>query len=195
MWAGPVHTGLMSKRRIGLVVAWVAATATATVLASQAVALVRDQVTDRPSRVATTLALDATTSTTDTTDPTVQPPPPVSTTGFAATTTTTTGEGTSTTNPGGTTTSTSIPPQTTASANQEDTFYGTGGWATVRCAGDDATLVTYAPNPGYRVEIESAGPEKVEISFEASGDDRESTLEVRCDSGVLQPRIDEHDDD
>ena len=193
MRAGPVHTGLMSKRRVGLVVAWVAATATATVLASQAVALVRDQVTDRPSRVATTLALDATTSTTDTT---VQPPPPVSTTGSTATTTATTGAGTtSTTHPGGTTTSTSIPPPTTASTNQEDTFYGTGGWATVRCAGDDATLVTYAPNPGYRVEIESAGPEKVEISFEASGEDRESTLEVRCDSGVLQPRIDEHDDD
>ncbi len=56
-------------------------------------------------------------------------------------------------------------------------------------------LVTYAPNPGYRVDIESAGPEKVEIKFDASGDDHESTLEVRCDAGVLKPTIDEHDDD
>jgi hypothetical protein len=33
------------------------------------------------------------------------------------------------------------------------------------------------------------------IKFEASGDDHESQLEVSCDSGVLKPKIDEHDDD
>jgi hypothetical protein len=56
-------------------------------------------------------------------------------------------------------------------------------------------LITYAPNPGFRVEIESAGPEKVEIKFEASGDAHESQLEVRCDSWVLKPKIDENEDD
>ena len=57
------------------------------------------------------------------------------------------------------------------------------------------SLTTYAPNPGYQVEIESAGPEKVEVKFEASGDDHESKLEVRCHDGVLDPKVDEHEDD
>ena len=184
----------MRKRRFGLLIAWVAATATATLLASQAVALVRDQVTDRPSRVATTLALETTTSTTAVTASTNQPPLSRSTTTLAATTTTTVADTTSTSKPLVTTTSTTPPTSTTASVGQEDTFYLAGGWATIRCSGSDAMLVTYAPNPGYRVDIESAGPEKVEIKFEASGDDHESKLEVRCDAGVLKPKVEEHDD-
>ena len=186
----------MKKRRFGLFAAWVAATAMATVLASQAVALVRDQVTDRPSRVATTLALETTTSTND---------PPTTTDGLAlpssttttqvGTTSTASSATTSSTQPEETTTSTTSTTSTTTGANQEETFYVTGGWATVRCTGNDVALTTYAPNPGYKVEIKSAGPEKVVIKFEASGDDHESQLEVRCDSGVLKPGIDEHEDD
>lgn len=185
----------MKKRRIGLLAAWVAATAMATILASQAVALVRDQVTDRPSRVATTLALETTSSTAV---------PPTTADGFALPSTTTTRVGTTSTAASATTSSTqpavattTTPPttSTTTGANQEETFYLTGGWATTRCAGNDVALTTYAPNPGYKVEIKSTGPERVEITFEASGDDHESQLEVRCQSGVLKPKIDEHEDD
>ena len=195
----------MKKRRFGLFAAWVAATAMATVLASQAVALVRDQVTDRPSRVATTLALETTTSTNDpptTTDGLALPSSTTTTqvgttsTASSATTSSTQPEETTTSTPATTpTTSTTSTTSTTTGANQEETFYVTGGWATVRCTGNDVALTTYAPNPGYKVEIKSAGPEKVVIKFEASGDDHESQLEVRCDSGVLKPGIDEHEDD
>lgn len=186
----------MKKRRIGLLAAWVAATAMATVLASQAVALVRDQVTDRPSRAATTLALETTTSTTG--PPTTADAlalPSSTTTSRGGTTSTTVTATTSSTQPAATTTTKPPTTSTTTGANQEETFYLTGGWATVRCAGNDVALTTYAPNPGYKVEIKSAGPEKVEITFEASGDDHESQLEVRCDSGVLKPKINEHEDD
>lgn len=186
----------MKKRRIGLLAAWVAATAMATILASQAVALVRDQVTDRPSRVATTLALESTSSTTvppTTTDGLALPSS--TTTTQVGTTSTAASATTSSTQPAVTTTSTPPTTSTTTGTNQEETFYPTGGWATVRCTGNDVQLTTYAPNPGFRVEIESAGPEKVEIKFEASGDDHESQLEVRCDSGELKPKIDEHEDD
>lgn len=65
----------------------------------------------------------------------------------------------------------------------------------MQCSGDDVALVTYAPNPGYRVEIESAGPTKVEIKFEATGDEHESALEARCDDGILNPKIEEGDHD
>jgi cytoskeletal protein RodZ len=184
----------MTRRRIGLLVAWAAATAIATLLASQAVAMVRDQVTDRPSRVATTLALETTTSTTE---PSTTTPPPslVTTTTLSEPTTATVPATTSTTQVDVATTSTPTTTSTTTPSNQEQTFYLTGGWATVRCAADDVSLATYAPNPGYQVEIESAGPNRVEIKFEESGGDGESRLEVRCDDGVLDPSYEEHEDD
>lgn len=186
----------MNKRRFGLVVAWVAATAMAMLLASQAVALVRDQVTDRPSRVATTLASETTTSTTAS--------PATSTPSSSQPSTTTTGADPTTTAP--TATSSTSQPVTTTSpatttttlptgADEEQTYYLTGGWATVQCSGDAVALVTYAPNPGYRVEIESAGPDKVEIGFEATGDEHESKLEASCDDGILDPKIEEDDED
>ena len=184
----------MNRRRVGLVAAWVVATSMATLLASQAVALVRDQVTDRPSRVATTLALE-------TTIPTTTPRTAVTTTTTsqtAATSTTITQAETTTTAPPQMTT-TSVPltssTTTTTIGHQEETFYLTGGWATVWCADDAVTLATHAPNPGYQVDIESAGPNELEIKFEEAGGDHESRLQVDCDDGVLKPDIKEHDDD
>ena len=177
-------------------VAWVVATAMAMLLASQAVALVRDQVTDRPSKVATTSALETTTSTT--TIPTTTEPPPVSptTTTLAETTTTTLTETTATTQTEVTTTSVpATSSTTTTTTNEEETFYLVGGWATVRCAGDDVILATYAPNAGYQVEIESAGPVELEIKFEESGGDHESRLKVHCNDGALDPDTEERDDD
>ena len=185
----------MNRRRAGLVVGWIIATSLAVMLASQAVALVRDQVTDRPSKVATTLALETTTSTLVTTTTTVtatSPPPPITTS-----TSTTPAETTTSTLPE--TTTSSVPATssttTTAEINREETFYLVGGWVTVRCADDDVTLATYAPNPGYQVEIESGGPAELEIKFQEAGGDHRSKLEARCNSGVLDPQIDERDDD
>jgi hypothetical protein len=185
----------MNGRRVGLVVGWIIATSLAIMLASQAVALVRDQVTDRPSKVATTLALETTTSTSVTTATTAtatSTPQPIT-----ASTSTTLAETTTSTLPETTTTSvpTTSSTTTTATINQEQTFYLVGGWATVRCAGDDVTLATYAPNPGYQVEIESAGPTELEIKFEEAGGDHRSKLDARCTTGMLDPQIDERDED
>lgn len=187
-----------------MLVGWIVATSLAMLLASQAVALVRDQVTDRPSRAATTRALETTTSTT------VEQPASTSTTTtlaetattLAETTTTTLGETTTTTQPEATTTSvttTSLPDSssttTTTTANQEETFHLVGGWATIRCAGNEVTLATYSPNPGYQVDIESAGPVEVEVKFEEAGGDHRSKLEVHCNDGVLDPELEERDHD
>jgi cytoskeletal protein RodZ len=179
----------MRTRRIGLLFGWIAATSLAMLLASQAVALVRDQVTDRPSRVATTLALATTTTTVpETTTSTQQPPATSASTTAPETTTTSQPEATTTSVPAQTTTS------TTVTASQEATLYLSGGWAAVRCAGDDVILATYSPNPGYQVEIESAGPIEVEIEFEEAGGERRSKLEATCRDGVLAPKIEERYD-
>ena len=184
----------MKKRRLGLVVAWVVATAMATVLASQAVALVRDQVTDRPSKVATTLALETTTTATPPTTSGLTTPSSTSTTA-GGTTTTVSSPTSSSTQPTVTTTSTPTTTSTTTGATQEQTFYLTGGWATARCSGNEVALATYAPNPGYKVEIKSVGPAELRIEFEEVGGEQESKLEVRCSDGIPNPKIDEHHDD
>ena len=195
----------MRKKKVGLIVGWFAAASLAMLLASQAVAMVRDQVTDRPSRAATTLALETTTSTTTGSTPTTQPAATTSTSSDqehttttipgapTTSTTTTTPEVTTTSAP--TTSSTTSTTTATIPSNDEETFYLVGGWATVRCAGDDVALATYAPNLGYQVDIEANGPNEVEIKFEETAGDHRSKLEARCSSGVLQHQIDEDEDD
>lgn len=179
-------------------VGWVLAASLAMLLASQAVAMVRDQVTDRPSRAATTLALETTTSSTaavpsstiqsDTTSTTAVQSPTTSSTPVV-TTSTTAPDVSTTTAP--TTTSTTTPTAT----NEEETFYLVGGWVTVGCAGDDIVLGSYAPNLGFQVDIEEAGPSEVEVKFEQAGGDHRSKLEATCNGGRLNPEIEEKDDD
>lgn len=183
----------MNKRRVGLVAAWIFAASVAMFLASQAVAMVRDQVTDRPSRAAATLALETTSSTTGGETTTTRPTATTAT--AAAPTPTTVPAETPTTTPSATSTTVRTTSTTTPGANEEATFYLVGGWATVRCSGDDVMLTTYAPNLGYHVDIEAAGPADVEIKFEEAGGDHRSRLEARCSSGVLHPETDERDDD
>jgi hypothetical protein len=186
----------MNKRRVGLVAGWIVAASLAMLLASQAVAMVRDQVTDRPSRAAATLALETTSSTTNAGTAITRQTTTTSTTiDQAQTTTTAPAETTTTTVPEATSTSVPTTSSTTPSINEEATFYLVGGWATVRCAGDDVMLTTYAPNLGYHVDIESVGPAEVEIKFEEAGGDHRSKLEAQCRGGVLQHDVDERDDD
>ena len=184
----------MNKRRVGLVAAWVFAASLAMLLASQAVAMVRDQVTDRPSRAAATLALETTSSPTGGETTTTRPTAATATTA-APTPTTAPTEPPTTTTPSATSTTVPTTSTTKPGTNEEATFYLVGGWATARCSGDDVMLTTYAPNLGYHVDIEAAGPANVEIKFEEAGGDHRSKLEARCSSGVLHPEIDERDDD
>jgi hypothetical protein len=184
----------MNKKRAGLVAAWIFAASLAMLLASQAVAMVRDQVTDRPSRAAATLALETTSSTASGGTTTTRPTATTDTTA-APTATTVPTETPTTTTPSATNTTVPTASTTTPGANEEATFYLVGGWATVRCSGDDVMLTTYAPNLGYHVDIEAAGPADVEIKFEEAGGDHRSKLEARCSSGVLHPETDEREDD
>lgn len=175
----------MNTRRIGAVLGWLIATVAAMVLASQAVGLVRDQVTDRPSRVPASLA--ATTSQphmTTTSRPTMPPA------GTAPTSTTTTAVATTTSSTAPPAASTTVPVATTVqSPNDTQTVYLIGGTVTARCTGDDVSWVSYVPNPGFEAEVENPGPGQLEIEFE--GNSHKSKLRAECDSGNLDIRSDE----
>jgi hypothetical protein len=54
----------------------------------------------------------------------------------------------------------------------------------VACTGDTIRLVTSSPNPGFRVELDETGPDKVRVEFENTDDERNTRVEATCDSGV-----------
>jgi len=185
----------MRTRRLGLVVAWLVATLLAIVLASQAVGLVRDQVTDRPSRTVSTILASVTTpstsplvSTPENVDPqvperTTEPPASTSTTSTVPTTATTTG--TETTEP---------PPTTQPPFEQRYTLIG--GWVTVACSGDHISFKSAAPKAGFSVERTEVEDNKVNVKFE--GSDHTSKFRAECADGRIIETIEEqseHGDD
>lgn len=184
-------------RRLGLFTAWLAATLLAIVLASQAVALVRDQVTDRPSRTVTTLLTSATTSSTavlaTTTPADIDPEVPQRTTSPTSTTAATvppvtvapTTTAPPTTTPP-TTTSTTTPP----TVDQRYTLIG--GWVTVACSGDQISFKSAAPQPGFSVERVELEENTVDVKFESS--DHTSTFEAECSDGEVVASIEEEDE-
>lgn len=184
----------MSTRRLGLFVAWLVATSVAVLLASQAVGLVRDQVTDRPSRTVSTLLVDITTTSSipDVTEPTAPPASGPTTTVGGATTATTV-------EPTETTTTTTTPPATATTTTPTTTpetvefFTLQGGTVSVSCSGDTIAFRTASPKPGYRTDVEKTGPENVEVTFE--GSDHESRFKAQCHEGTVDTEIDEHDSD
>ncbi len=175
-------------------VGWVLATLGAVTLASQAVGLVRDQVTDRPARLAAELPLTTTTSAPPTT---FVDPPSASVTTTAAedpTTTTTTATTTTTVSVGTSSTTTTTPaPPVTSPASEDRIIHMIGGSVTARCEGEKASWVSYVPNSGFDADIENQGPEKLEIEFES--EDHTSKLTAECRDGVLDSRVEEHHDD
>jgi hypothetical protein len=52
------------------------------------------------------------------------------------------------------------------------------------------------PNPGWRVELEDAGPEQVKVHFERNDDSGEVEFRARIEDGELVTFIesDDHDD-
>jgi hypothetical protein len=63
-------------------------------------------------------------------------------------------------------------------------WLGTAGSVRVACTGDTIRLVTSSPNPGFRVELDETGPDKVRVEFENTDDERNTRVEATCDSGV-----------
>lgn len=169
----------MNRRRLGLVSAWLAGTILAVVLASQAVGLVRNQVTDRPSRTVSTLL---------TTPVSVLPPASDTTMVDGPSSTTTTGAP-STTQPA--TTTTTAPPIGTATAGER--FSLIGGWVTVACEGERILFRSAAPQAGFQIahtEIEDSG---IEVQFRDS--EHTSKFHAECVNGTVVESTEEGDHD
>jgi len=187
----------MSTRRLGLFAAWLAATLLAIALASQAVGLVRDQVTDRPSRTVSTLLASATTPSTAVlaiTPTDVDLEVPQRTTSPTSTTTASTVPSVtvaSTTTTSAATAPTTTPPTTTA-PTVDRRYTLVGGWVTVACSGDDISFKSAAPKAGFSVERTEVEGNKVDVKFESA--DHTSKFEAACSNGNVVESIEEKDE-
>jgi len=63
---------------------------------------------------------------------------------------------------------------------------GAAGRVTASCTGDDISVGTAVPQPGYTVEFRNRGPRKLELEFEAKADGKDVYLVVRCVRGAPQ---------
>ncbi|MCL1693752.1 MAG: hypothetical protein M3096_08720 [Actinomycetia bacterium] len=210
-------------RKIAYPLIWLAVTVAAVLIASAAVSSVRDQVTDSPTAMLppTTLAISSTeqliadpvqpeeptsavtadssttTTSSSTTTTTVQPEEPTTTSSSEpepTETTTITTNAPTTTSP--TTTTTSAPTTTTAPATEIRSYELVGGTVSVEIGNGTVRLAGASPNPGFAMEVESSGPEKVEVEFRSG--DYESHFTGKFVDGRFEPSINEsgrEDDD
>jgi len=68
------------------------------------------------------------------------------------------------------------------------TFRSRGGSAVVSCVGSTISLGTVSPAVGYRIDERKVDGREVEVKFE--GDDVESSIKARCESGEPVADID-----
>jgi hypothetical protein len=59
----------------------------------------------------------------------------------------------------------------------------------VSCTGDEVALNGASPAAGYTLTIVNAGPQEVRIEFD--GDDDDSEIRVKCESGTPQPDLED----
>ncbi len=188
--------------------AWLGATALSIVIASAAVAGIRDRVVETPvaiglpttttatlppdTTVAPTLAATTTTVTVPTTtaapiETTTTAPPSATETTVPATTTTTT-----TAAPVATTTTTAPPATTTTAAPVEYLTYDLVGGTVVLAVGNgEVNLAGATPRPGFSADYEHTGPKEVEIKFVSN--DHKSKLEAKYENGELKVDTEEED--
>jgi hypothetical protein len=188
--------------------AWIVATATATVVSWLGVGAVTRAVTasaepaiphtrlaaQSPATPAQVAAPPTTTTTaaTTTTVPPLRPrtvyvpatrsagatvPTPTTTpTTLTLTPTTTTVAGPATTSTQPASTSTSSPPASTPA-----TYSSPGGQITVRCSGDEISLLSALPANGYQLKVNNGGPKQVTVSF--SGNSTGYQISAVCQNG------------
>lgn len=192
------------------VLVWIAVTATAVFIAAAAVGSVRDHVTETPTAMVPTTA--DTPSISDVSTTTTQPgatsgtgEPPTTTTTSTTTTvvvsTTEAPEATTTTTttlppPPPPTTTTTTPTTTTVAPSTEIRSYDlVGGSVTVEVGSTTVNLSGASPKPGFGMDVENSGPEKVEVEFES--EDHDSHFSAQFEDGVFVPQIEEegHDED
>ncbi|MEA3501218.1 MAG: hypothetical protein U9R47_00465 [Actinomycetota bacterium] len=199
-------------RRIIYPLIWLAVTVTAVLIASAAVSSVRDQVTDTPTAAAspTTIALRTTEQAvldptelesssptsidepikTTTTTTTTTPP---ATTTIPLQSTTTVPTTTVPSSPDPTTTTTTTAPTTTAPTTEIRSYELVGGSVSVEISSETVRLAGASPKPGFTMEVENSGPEKVEVEFHS--EDHESHFSGKIEDGEFKPSIDESDDE
>ena len=86
-------------------------------------------------------------------------------------------------------TSTSTPTPTSGEVARTVTVLG--GRMGAVCRGDVVSLLYATPDDGWRVEVGSAGPEHLEVSFERR--EQETEVHTRCVAGVPSSRVDSED--
>lgn len=191
-------------RRIAYLLIWLAVTLTAVFIASAAVSSVRDQVTDTPTAMLppTTIAPDSTEQ--QTPDPTQPESPtrvdgssgptttaPTTTTSAALQPTTTVPSTTVPSSPAPTTTTTTtatVPPTT-----EIRSYELVGGLVSVEIGDGTVRLAGASPKPGFTMEVESSGPEKVEVEFH--NDEHRSKFSGKFEDGKYEPSISESDEE
>ena len=147
------------------------------------------QSSSSPAQVAAPATTVPTTSTTTTTLPAAPParlptsvsariysPPPPTTTTTATTTTTIPVASSSSTSTQPVSSGTSPPP-----ASAPATYSSPGGQATVRCSGDEISLVNTFPANGYQLKVDNGGPKVVTVSFSGPGGDYQ--ISAVCQNG------------
>jgi hypothetical protein len=197
-------------RKIVYPLIWLAVTVTAVLIASAAVSSVRDQVTDTPTAMLppTTIAISSTEQLVaapvqpEKPAPIVTEEPSTSTTSAPTTTTSVQPETPTTTSPSDpepaetTTTTTTVPATTTttsAPTTEVRSYELVGGSVSVEIGDGTVRLAGASPKPGFAMEVENSGPEKVEVEFH--NDDHESHFTGKFEDGRFEPSIDEGDEE
>lgn len=204
-------------RRIVYPLIWLAVTLAAVLIASAAVSNVRDQVTDTPTPMLppTTIAISSTEellpdpvqsetsvplSTGEPTGPTTSSTTTSTMVAIETQTTTTTAPEDSDPEPSGTTTTTttSAPAASTttttaiAPATEIRSYELIGGSVSVEFGDGIVRLAGASPKPGFTMDVEHTGPEKVEVEFRNGS--HESKFSGKFEDGGFVPSISEDDE-
>jgi cytoskeletal protein RodZ len=195
------------RRNVGIGVAWLGATVLSVLIATAAVAGIRDRVVETPvalgppTTMGPTIPLETSTTTaapgtTSTAAPTEAPSTTTTTSTTVATTETTEAEPepTTTSAPTTTTTTTTAPPQTTTTAAPAyQTYTLIGGTVTLSIGNGQVSVFSVAVNTGFRVEIEKDGPHEVKVEFESNS--HQSELTAKFEDGELVVKKHEEDEE
>lgn len=207
------------KRYLGIGLAWLGATVLSILIASAAVAGIRDRVVDAPvaagAPTTTTTEVVPGTSTASTTTATTEPVAesssttstsvvtttagPVTTTVTStsepaqpSTTTSPTASTTTTTTAPPTTSTTTIPPTTTtttAPPTRIEYYKLTGGQVWLRVGSETVEVSSIKPNGDFSTEIDNWGPPTVEMAFVGINNDHRSELTAEIEDGELKVDI------
>ena len=193
------------RRYLGIGVAWLGATALSVLIASAAVAGIRDRVVDKPvaaglPTTTTTVSPVEATSATPSPDATTTTLSPTPTTTVVTSTTVAPTDSTETTAPPATTTTsppttTTAPPATTTTAApvEYQSYDLDGGTVILGVSNGELILGPVTPRAGFSVRYEEIGPHEIEVEFVSN--DHKSKLEAKLEHGELKVKKEEESGD